>query len=122
MTMESKIRPIQDRIVVKRDEAEAVRASGIHMPGTSQDKPRKGTVVAVGKGQRLADGTLLPLEIAVDDRVIFGSYAGTEVEVDGEVYTIMREGDVVGIIIGSDSSVAPGTSPSRRSSAHPQYQ
>jgi chaperonin GroES len=92
------IRPLYDRIVVKRiDEKETMR-SGIIIPDSAQEKPQQGEVLAVGHGKRLEDGQLVALDVKVGDRVLFGKYSGTETKVVGTEYIIMREDDVLGIL------------------------
>ena len=92
------IRPLYDRIVVKRiDEKETTR-SGIIIPDSAQEKPQQGEVMAVGHGKRLEDGTLVALDVKAGDRVLFGKYSGTETKVVGTEYIIMREDDVLGIL------------------------
>jgi chaperonin GroES len=93
-----KIRPLQDRVIVKRLEEEEKTEGGIIIPDTAKEKPMEGKVVAVGKGKVLEDGKVLPLDVKVGDRVLFGKYAGTEVKLDGEEHLIMREEDILGII------------------------
>ena len=92
------IRPLYDRIVVKRiDEKETTR-NGIIIPDTAQEKPQEGEVLAVGHGKRLEDGSLIALDVKVGDRILFGKYAGSENKLDGTEYIIMREDDVLGIL------------------------
>jgi chaperonin GroES len=92
------IRPLYDRIVVKRiDEKETTR-SGIIIPDSAQEKPQQGEVMAVGHGKRLENGTLVALDVKIGDRVLFGKYSGTETKVVGTEYIIMREDDVLGIL------------------------
>ena len=92
------IRPLYDRIVVKRiDEKETTRG-GIIIPDSAQEKPQQGEVMAVGHGKRLEDGTLVALDVKIGDRVLFGKYSGTETKVVGTEYIIMREDDVLGIL------------------------
>ncbi|RMH69638.1 MAG: co-chaperone GroES [Gemmatimonadetes bacterium] len=92
------VRPLGDRILVQRiEEAETVKG-GIIIPDTAKEKPQQGKVVAVGSGKVNEKGERMALEVKVDDRVLFGKYAGTEVKIDGEEYLIMREDDVLGII------------------------
>ncbi len=93
-----KIRPLQDRIVVKRLEEEEKTKGGIIIPDTAKEKPIEGKVIAVGNGKLLENGTRVPLEVKVGDRILFGKYAGTEVKIGGEDHLIMREDDVLGII------------------------
>ena len=92
-----KIRPLQDRILVKRIEEEEKTKGGIIIPDTAKEKPSEGKVVAVGKGKVLDDGKLQPLEIKKGDRVLFNKYSGSEVNIEGEEHLIIREDDVLGI-------------------------
>jgi len=93
-----KIRPLGDKILVKRLEAEEVTAGGIVLPDTAKEKPKEGKVVAVGKGRSLKDGSWADFTVKAGDKVIFSSYAGTEVKVDGEEYLIMSEEDILAIV------------------------
>lgn len=93
-----KIRPLHDRIVVKRVEAEEKTASGIVLPGSAAEKPDMGEVLAVGNGKLLKNGERLPLEVKVGDKVLFGKYSGQTVKVDGEELMVMREEDIMGIL------------------------
>ncbi|MEY4720108.1 MAG: hypothetical protein RL563_2726 [Pseudomonadota bacterium] len=93
-----KIRPLHDRIVVKRVEEETKTAGGIVLPGSAAEKPSEGEVLAVGSGKALDNGQVRPMAVSVGDKVLFGKYSGTEVKVDGEQYIIMREEDVMGIL------------------------
>lgn len=93
------IRPMQDRIIVERVEEETKTAGGIIIPDTvSKEKPQEGKVVAAGKGKMTPEGKVLPLDVKVGDRVLFGKYAGSEIKVDGKEYLIMREDDILGVI------------------------
>jgi chaperonin GroES len=92
------IRPLQDRILVKRIEEEAKTAGGIFIPDTAKEKPQKGEIVAAGKGKKTEDGKVIPLDVKVGDKVLFGKYAGTEIKVEGQELLIMREDDILGII------------------------
>ena len=92
-----KIRPLQDRILVKRIEEEEKTKGGIIIPDTAKEKPTEGKVIAVGKGKVLEDGKVRPLDIKAGDRVLFSKYAGTEIKIDGEEHLIIREDDVLGI-------------------------
>jgi len=92
------LRPLYDRILVKRIEEEETVQGGIIIPDTAKEKPQQGEVVAVGKGKRLEDGKIIPLEVKVGDRVLFGKYAGNEVKIDGQEYLILREDEVLGIL------------------------
>jgi chaperonin GroES len=93
-----KIRPLQDRLIVKRVEEEEKTKGGIIIPDSAKEKPMEGKVIAVGKGKLLEDGKIHPLDLKAGDRVLFGKYAGTEVKIDGEEHLIMREDDVLGVI------------------------
>jgi len=93
-----KLKPLADRILVKAAPAEEKTASGIIIPDTAKEKPMQGEIIAVGKGRTTDDGKLIPLELKVGDKVLYGKYSGTEVTIDGEEYLIMREADVYAII------------------------
>jgi len=93
-----KIRPLQDRILVKRVEEEAKSKGGIIIPDTAKEKPQEGKVVAVGKGKVTEDGKVHPLDVKKGDRVLFSKYSGTEVNIEGEEHLIIREDDVLGIL------------------------
>lgn len=93
-----KIRPLQDRVIVRRIEEEEKSKGGIIIPDTAKEKPQEGRVVAVGKGKVNDDGKITPLDVKVNDRVLFGKYSGTEINIDGEEHLIMREEDILGII------------------------
>ena len=95
-----KIRPLHDRVIVKRLEEERVSAGGIVIPDSAAEKPVQGKVVAVGKGKILEDGNVRPLDVKVGDKILFGKYSGTEVKVDGEDLVVMREEDVMAVIEG----------------------
>ncbi len=92
-----KIRPLHDRIVVKRLESENRTKGGIIIPDSAKEKPIEGRVVAVGNGKLLRDGKLRPLDVAVGDVVLFGKYAGNEVKIDGESFVLMREDDLLAV-------------------------
>ncbi|MBI4530637.1 MAG: co-chaperone GroES [Candidatus Latescibacteria bacterium] len=92
------IRPLADRILVKRIEEEEVKIGGIIIPDTAKEKPQEGKVIAVGPGRLSDDGKRIPLEVKAGDRVLIGKYAGTEVKLDGEEHLIMREDDVLAIL------------------------
>ncbi|MEQ1602512.1 MAG: co-chaperone GroES [Methylophilaceae bacterium] len=92
------IRPLHDRIIVKRQEEERKTASGIFIPETAAEKPDQGVVIAIGTGRVLDNGTVRPLEVKVGDKVLFGKYAGQSLKVAGDEVLVMREEDVVGII------------------------
>ena len=95
-----KIRPLHDRIIVKRLEEERTSAGGIIIPDSATEKPIQGKVVAVGQGKILEDGSVRGLDVKVGDKVLFGKYGGTEVKVDGEELLVMREEDVMAVIEG----------------------
>jgi chaperonin GroES len=94
----SNIRPLQDRLLVKRLDQEEKTAGGIYIPDTAKEKPQMGEVVAVGKGRIKEDGSVQPLDVKVGDKILFSKYAGTEVKLNGSEYLIMREDDVLGIL------------------------
>jgi chaperonin GroES len=93
-----KIRPLQDRVIVKRLAEEEKTKGGIFIPDTAKEKPMEGKVIAVGKGKTADDGKLIKLDVKAGDRILFGKYAGTEVKIDGEEHLIMREDDILGVI------------------------
>jgi chaperonin GroES len=93
-----KLRPLQDRILVRRVEQESMTKGGIIIPDSAKEKPAEGKVVAVGNGKMGEDGKRITPDIKAGDRILFGKYAGTEVKIDGEEHLIMREDDVLGII------------------------
>ena len=93
-----KIRPLQDRVIVRRIEEAEKTKGGIIIPDTAKEKPMEGKIIAVGKGKVLEDGKIHPLDVKAGDRVLFGKYAGTEVKIDGEEHLIMREDDILGVI------------------------
>ena len=95
-----KIRPLHDRVIVKRLEEERKTASGIVIPDTAAEKPDQGEIVAVGSGKVLDDGKVRPLEVKVGDRVLFGKYSGQSVKVEGEELLVMREEDIMGVVEG----------------------
>ena len=93
-----KIRPLYDRVVVRRKEEEATSAGGIVLPGSAKEKPNQGEIVAVGEGKVLDNGEVRPLAVKVGDTVLFGKYSGTEVKVNGDDLLVMREEDIMGVI------------------------
>lgn len=93
-----KIRPLQDRLLVKRIESEAKTAGGIIIPDNAKEKPMEGQIIAVGNGKRLEDGSLHKPEVKVGDRVLFSKYAGSEVKIDGVEHLVLREDDLLGVI------------------------
>ena len=102
MASKSKIRPLQDRLIVERLEGEEKTAGGIIIPDTAKEKPQQGRVVSCGKGKVREDGTVQPLDLKSGDRILFGKYSGTEIKIDGNEYLIMREDDVLGVIEGGN--------------------
>jgi chaperonin GroES len=96
-----KIRPLHDRVIVKRIEEERKSAGGIVIPDTAAEKPDQGEVVAVGKGKKDDQGKLIPLDVKVGDKILFGKYSGQTVKVKGEELLVMREEDIMGVIEGS---------------------
>lgn len=95
-----KIRPLHDRVIIKRMEEERKSAGGIVLPDSATEKPSKGEVLAVGKGKILENGSVRPLDIQIGDKVLFGKYSGTEVKVDGDDVLVMREEDVMAVLEG----------------------
>lgn len=93
-----KVRPLSDRVIVKRMEAETKTASGIIIPDAATEKPDQGEIVAVGNGKVGDDGKLLPMNVKVGDKVLFGKYAGQNFKMDGQEYMTMREDDIIGVI------------------------
>jgi chaperonin GroES len=93
-----KIRPLYDRVVVKRVEDTETMKGGLYIPDSAKEKPQEGEVVAIGKGKRLEDGKLVALDVAVGDRILFGKYSGSDIKLDGEEYMIMREDEILGIL------------------------
>ena len=99
------IRPLYDRIVVKRvEEQDEKTAGGLIIPDTAKEKPQQGEVVAVGQGKRTEDGKLIPLDVKTGDRILFGKYSGSEIKLDGNEYLIMREDEVLGVLSSSAAS------------------
>ena len=94
----TKSRPLYDRVVVKRIDAEEKTAGGIIIPDTAREKPQQGQILAVGPGGRDEAGKLIPIDLKVGDKVLFGKWSGTEVKLDGEEYLIMKESDIMGVI------------------------
>src|SRR4029079_16313029 len=92
------IRPLYDRIVVKRIEQKETMQGGLYIPDSAKEKPQEGEVVAVGKGKRLQDGKVIPLDVQPGDRILFGKYSGSDIKLDGQEYWIMREDEVLGIL------------------------
>ena len=93
-----KIRPLHDRVIVRREEEERMSSGGIVIPDTATEKPVRGEVIAAGKGKRLDDSSVRPLDVKKGDKVLFGKYSGTEVKVDGEDLLVMREDDLMAVV------------------------
>jgi chaperonin GroES len=99
-----KFRPLHDRVVVRRLEQEEKTAGGIIIPDTAKEKPMEGEIIAAGPGARNETGQLVPLDVKVGDRVLFGKWSGTEVKIDGEELMIMKESDIMGVIEGAPAA------------------
>src|SRR5436309_9022551 len=99
-----KFRPLHDRVVIERIDPEAKTAGGIIIPDTAMEKPQQGKVVGVGPGGRDEAGKLIPIDLEVGDRVLFGKWSGTEVKIDGTEYLIMKENDIMGVLVESGAS------------------
>ena len=103
-----KMRPLHDRVLIKRiDEQETIRG-GIIIPDSAKEKPQEGEVVAAGNGKRLEDGTVLPVEVKEGDRVLFGKYSGTEIKLEGQEYLILKEDEILGITSGATKAKKSG--------------
>ena len=94
------IRPLHDRIVVKRIESSENKIGGLFIPDSAKEKPQEGEVVAVGNGKRGEDGKVIPLDVKAGDRILFGKYSGSDIKIDGTEYMIMREDGVLGVLEG----------------------
>ena len=103
------IRPLYDRIVVKRIEEQETTRNGIIIPDSAKEKPQEGEVIAIGHGKRLEDGKLASLDVKAGDRVLFGTYSGSETKFDGTEYIIMREDDVLGVLDSAPKSAKKAT-------------
>jgi len=99
-----KFRPLHDRVVVERVSAEEKTAGGIIIPDTVQEKPQQGKIIAVGPGGRDENGKLIPIDVKVGERVLFGKWSGTEVKIDGHDYLIMKESDIMGVLTDAETS------------------
>ena len=99
-----KIRPLYDRIVVKRIEQQEQKQGSLYIPDSAKEKPQEGEVVAVGKGKRLEDGKVIALDVEVGDRILFGKYSGSDIKMDGDEFLIMREDEVLGILEAKKAS------------------
>jgi chaperonin GroES len=93
-----KLTPLHDRVIVKRIEEEEKTAGGIIIPDTAKEKPQQGKIIAVGQGSMLENGQIIPMTVKKGDRILFGKYAGTEIQIDGEEHLIMREDDILAIV------------------------
>jgi chaperonin GroES len=101
-------RPLHDRVLIERVEEKESVKGGIVIPDTAKEKPQEGQVVAVGSGKKEKDGKVIPLDVKVDDRILFGKYSGTEIKIDNEDYLILREEEVLGVIESAKHSAAGG--------------
>ena len=99
-----KFRPLHDRVMIRRIDPAAKTTGGIIIPDTAQEKPMEGEIVAVGPGARNESGKVVPLDVKAGDRILFGKWSGTEVKLDGEDYLIMKESDILGIIVAGKSA------------------
>jgi chaperonin GroES len=97
------LRPLYDRIVVRRLEQQEEKQGGIIIPDSAKEKPQEAEVVAIGRGKRLENGTVVPLDVKVGDRILFGKYSGSEVKIDGQEYLIMREDEVLGVLENAEA-------------------
>jgi chaperonin GroES len=95
------IRPLHDRIVVKRIEETETKRGGLYIPDSAKEKPQQGEVVAVGNGKRTEEGKVIPLDVKAGDRILFGKYSGNDITIDGTEYLIMREDEVLGVLEGA---------------------
>ncbi len=95
-----KLRPLQDRVLVKRIAEEEKTKGGIIIPDTAKEKPQEGKIIAVGKGKVNDEGKVIPLQVKVGDKILFGKYSGSEIKIDGEEHLIMREEDILGVVEG----------------------
>lgn len=95
------IRPLYDRVVIKRIEETETKQGGLYIPDSAKEKPQEGEVVAVGQGKRLESGKLAPLDVKAGDRILFGKYSGSEIKLDGNDYLILREDEILGILEGA---------------------
>ena len=93
-----KLRPLQDRVVVKRKDEETTSAGGIVLPGSATEKPQQGEVVAVGPGKKTNNGDIVPIDLKVGDHVVFGQYGGNTVKIDGDEYLILNENEIFGVV------------------------
>ena len=103
-----KVRPLHDRVIIKRVEEQETVRGGIIIPDSAKEKPQEGEVVAAGTGKRLENGQIIPLEVKAGDRVLFGKYSGTEIKLDGEELLILREDEILGIIATTGATATKG--------------
>ncbi len=101
-----RFRPLHDRVLVRRIEEEEKTKGGIIIPDTAKEKPQQGEVVAVGPGARTEDGRLIPMDVKVGDKILFGKWAGTEVKIEGEEYLILKESDILGVLEETEEAKA----------------
>jgi len=106
--MASPIRPLNDRIIVRRIEEQEQMRGGLYIPDTAKEKPQEGEVIAVGNGKLLDSGQRIAIDLKAGDKVLFGKYAGTEIKLDGEEYLILREDDVLGVVEGTTTAKGKG--------------
>jgi chaperonin GroES len=112
-----KFRPLHDRVVVRRIDAEEKTAGGIIIPDTAKEKPQQGEVLAVGPGKRDEADKLVPLDVKAGDQILFGKWSGTEVKMDGEDLLIMKEDDIMGVVEGATKGKSAGSSAARKAGA-----
>jgi len=98
------IRPLHDRVVIKRIEEGETMQGGLYIPDSAKEKPQRGEVVAVGKGKRADDGKLIPLDVQAGDQILFGKYSGSDIKLDGTEYLIMREDEILGVLTNGASA------------------
>jgi chaperonin GroES len=103
-----KVKPLHDRILIKRVEEKETIKGGIIIPDTAKEKPQEGEVIAVGGGKKTEEGKIIPLDVKAGDRILFGKYSGTEIKIDEEEYLIIREDEVLGILEAAKQSAAGG--------------
>ena len=108
------VRPLHDRLIVKRVEEKETIKGGIIIPDSAKEKPQEGEVIAAGNGKKTEDGKVIPLDVKAGDRILFGKYSGTEIKLDGEDFIIMREEEVLGVLTGASQSSKKETAGSRR--------
>src|SRR5205823_14575823 len=104
--MAQKLTPLHDRVVIKRIEEQETIRGGIIIPDSAKEKPQEGEVIAIGNGKRLEDGKLVPLDVKVGDRILFGKYSGSDIKLDGDEYMIMREDEVLGVLDAAPKAAA----------------